>query len=61
MEPAQNVADVSSNARPQEWVKLIRKLRWIGMEEEASRLQAVVCTLPPSERGTVSADPIATD
>ena len=23
----------------EEWVKLIRKLRWIGMEEEASRLQ----------------------
>ena len=61
MEPAQNVADVSPNIQPQEWVKLIRKLRWIGMEEEASRLQAVVCTLSPSDRGTVSAGPFATD
>lgn len=61
METAQNVTNVSPNVQPQEWVKLIRKLRWIGMEEEASRLQAVVCTLAPSERGTVSDGPFATD
>jgi hypothetical protein len=44
-----------------EWSKLIRKLRWIGMEEEASRLQIAVGKLPPDERGTVSAGPFSTD
>jgi hypothetical protein len=42
-------------------VKLIRKLRWIGMEEEALRLQRAVRSLPPEERGTVSAGPFSTD
>jgi hypothetical protein len=38
-----------------DWSKLIRKLRWIGMEEEAERLQRAVLSLPPDQRGTVSA------
>ena len=46
---------------PQDWAKLIRKLRWIGMEDEASRLQVAVSSLPPDERGTVSAGPFSTD
>jgi len=44
-----------------DWIKLIRKLRWIGMEEEAQDLQSAVSTLPPSERGSVMAEPSATD
>jgi hypothetical protein len=32
-----------------EWIKLIRKLRWIGMDEEAQRLQRAVSTLPPDK------------
>jgi hypothetical protein len=32
--------------QPQELAKLIRKLRWIGMEDEADRLQMAVCSLP---------------
>jgi hypothetical protein len=40
---------------------LIRKLRWIGMEEEAYRLQVAVRSLPPEERDTVSAGPFSTD
>jgi hypothetical protein len=28
--------------QPQDWGKLIRKLRWIGMEDEARRLQMAV-------------------
>ena len=43
------------------WSKLIRKLRWIGMEEEAERLQQAVSTLPPDERGCVAAEPYGTD
>jgi hypothetical protein len=44
-----------------DWAKLIRKLRWIGMEEEAERLQRAVSTLPPDERGCVAAEPYGTD
>jgi hypothetical protein len=41
--------------------KLIRKLRWIGMEEEAERLQLAVRSIPVEQRGTVSAGPFSTD
>jgi hypothetical protein len=44
-----------------DWSKLMRKLRWIGMEEEALRLQRAVLSLPFEERGTVSAWPFSTD
>jgi len=44
-----------------EWIKLIRKLRWMGMEEEAQRLQQAVSTLPLDERGSVVAEPFSTD
>jgi hypothetical protein len=44
-----------------DWSKLIRKLRWIGMEEEALRLQRAVLSLPFEERGTVSTGPFSTD
>ena len=47
--------------QPNDWSKLIRKLRWIGMEEEALRLQRAVRSLPSEERGTVSAGPFSTD
>ena len=46
---------------PNDRSKLIRKLRWIGMEEEAILLQRAVRSLPPEERGTVSAGPFSTD
>jgi hypothetical protein len=46
---------------PSEWAKLIRKLRWIGLEDEARRLELVVGTLPAEERGTVSVGPFSTD
>ena len=44
-----------------EWANLIVKLRWIGMEDEAYRLQLAVGALPPHLRGTVSAGPFSTD
>jgi len=46
---------------PGEWAKLIRKLRWIGLEDEARSLQRAVNTLPVEERGSVSAGPFSTD
>jgi hypothetical protein len=45
------------NQQPHELAKLIRKLHWIGMEEEAHRLQMAVCSLPPDERYAVLAGP----
>ena len=53
--------NVIATSQPKDWTKLIRKLRWIGMEEEVSRLQAAVRTIPPDERGSVSAGPFSTD
>lgn len=44
-----------------EWASLIRKLRWIGLDDEARRLELAVSTLPPDERGTVSDGPFSTD
>ena len=65
MEPVR-VDNVTDNVtfmpqEPNDRSKLIRKLRWIGMEEEAHRLELAVRSLPPEERGTVSAGPFSTD
>lgn len=46
---------------PSECARLIRKLRWIGLEDEARSLQLALSTLPPDERGIVSAGPFSTD
>jgi hypothetical protein len=37
-----------------ECTKLIRKLRWIGLDEEARRLEQALRALAPEESGTVS-------
>jgi hypothetical protein len=44
-----------------EAAKLVMKLRWIGMEDEAKRLQAMLNTLRAEERGSVLAGPVSTD
>jgi DNA-directed RNA polymerase specialized sigma24 family protein len=44
-----------------EWAKLIRKLHWIGLHDEARRLEQAVSTLPPEERSTVLLEPLNTD
>ena len=61
MDQAHEVQSVPVKGQPQDWAKLIRKLRWIGMEDEACRLQTAVRSLPPDQRGTVSAGPFSTD
>jgi hypothetical protein len=54
--------DGSLDRRPSDdWGQLIRKLRWIGLDDEARRLELAVSTLPPEERGTVSVGPFSTD
>ena len=44
-----------------ETVKLIRKLRWIGREEEARSLEHHLNLLPAMARGSVLAEPVSTD
>jgi len=46
---------------PDQLVKLIRKLRWIGLESEAKELQGALEKLPSSRRGSVIAAPHSTD
>ena len=62
MEPArENEASSIDRQSLHDWGKLIRKLRWIGLEDEARRLEQAVSTLPPEERGSVSVGPFSTD
>jgi hypothetical protein len=61
MERADNMRVSDHVTTRGEMAKLIRKLRWIGLEDEARRLQRVASTLPPEEAGSVSAGPFATD
>ena len=42
-------------------VKRIRKLRWIGLEEEALRLQSQLESYPARLRPTVLCEPPSTD
>jgi len=44
-----------------DWAKLIVKLRWIGLEDEARLLERALSALPAEERGTVAAGPFSTD
>ena len=59
--PATTIVIRMDNQPSWEWARLIRKLRWIGLEDEARRLEHAVSTLPPEERGTVSVGPFSTD
>ena len=56
---ANNVVDLHQQSN--DWAKLIRKLRWIGMEDEAHRLEQVVRSLHPEARGAVAVGPYSTD
>ncbi len=52
--------DVSAQQRASnQFVHLIRKLRWIGMDDEAEQVLAQLTTFRPTE--TVIAGPWATD
>jgi hypothetical protein len=57
----ENRARPAAQSAPGEWAKLIRKLRWIGAEDEARSLQLAVSMLPAEERGSVSIGPFSTD
>jgi hypothetical protein len=53
--PQHSEGMVSTEQRlPHDWARLILKLRWIGLDEEAKHLESAVATLRPEERrGTV--------
>jgi len=61
MEQARTHTVAAMHQPPHDWAKLIHKLRWIGMEAEADRMQLALASLPPEERDTVSAGPFSTD
>jgi hypothetical protein len=44
-----------------ECTNLIRKLRWIGLDDEARRLEEALRTFLPNQRGAVLAEPVSTD
>lgn len=58
-------ANVPSGLSPEratnDLVKLIRKLRWIGLQEEAHQLEATLSRFPPEARATVLGGPSSTD
>jgi hypothetical protein len=41
--------------------QLIQKLRWIGMEREARRIEFMLAEVPPDERSSVLSDSFSTD
>jgi hypothetical protein len=60
--PAESELDLSPEQRAStDLAKLIRKLRWIGMEEEAKQLQTVLSRFPSEQVEIVLADPPNTD
>jgi hypothetical protein len=46
---------------PRDWARLIQKLRWIGLDDEAARLEWAVSSLPLEQRCELSLDPADTD
>lgn len=56
----QDIPDVSADQRASnEMIKLIRKLRWMGMEGEAERLRNALAGMPRAD--SVVAEPRETD
>jgi hypothetical protein len=61
MEQTRHKQTVCTKQQSEEWAKLIRKLRWIGLECDAHHLQLAMCDLPPHERYAVLAGLLSTD
>ena len=55
--------EIASQARPlpRDWARLIQKLRWIGLDDEATRLEWAVSKLPLEQRYELSLGPADTD
>ena len=59
--PARRFDDAAQRSTSNECVRLIRKLRWIGMDDEAERVLAQLSGWPFRPTETVIAGPWATD
>jgi hypothetical protein len=58
--PAGEIPDVPADPRASnDMIKLIRKLRWVGMESEAERLRSSLAGMPQLD--SVVAEPRETD
>ena len=55
----QKALDISRRQQANELIKLIRKLRWMGMEEEAERAETALRGISPAD--SVLATPADTD
>jgi len=44
------IAFSAESQPPHDWARLLRKLRWIGLEADAERLEVAVCAVPPEQR-----------
>lgn len=55
--------EIARQARPlpRDWARLIQKLRWIGLDDEAARLEWAVSTLPIEQRCELALAPADTD
>jgi hypothetical protein len=55
--------EIAREARPlpRDWARLIQKLRWIGLNDEAVRLEWAVSKLPLDQRCELSLGPADTD
>ena len=60
-DPAGVNTPVSRASEFDECAKLIRKLRWIGLEEDARQIEAALRACAPNARGVVLAEPASTD
>lgn len=61
LETTQPTSEAAEQLTSAELVKLIRKLRWIGLEEEARQLQVALNRFPPDERAVVPGMPAECD
>jgi hypothetical protein len=53
--------EMAEQPTPAELIKLIRKLRWIGLEDEARQLQAVLNRFPVEQRAVLPGIPVDCD
>lgn len=54
-------ANLVTQETSQELIRLMLKLRWIGMEREAELLERTIRTIPASARASVLSSPASTD
>jgi hypothetical protein len=52
---------VAASLHTDDMWKLVRKLRWIGLEEEARRLQLAMYSMSREQRGTIPIETFSTD